>query len=147
MGILFVIYALPLLSLAFVVWAVASRNLPDGPRRLTMVATILLACGVWTLVRTSGLTATGSEFAWRWSETPEERLLARAGDEPGAMRAAPVSPQREADWPGFRGPDRNGVINGVRIETDCRAMAPADRTGLVVLRGPRRPPLHPGAAR
>src|SRR4029077_16293696 len=28
-----------------------------------------------------------------------------------------------------------------------RAVAPADRTGLVVVRGPGRPPLYPGAAR
>ena len=56
MGILFFVYAIPVLSLAFVVWAVASRRLSDGFRRATMVATILLACGVWTLFRTGGIT-------------------------------------------------------------------------------------------
>ena len=51
MGFVFPIYAIPILSLAFVVWAVAGRRLADGPRRAAMVATILLACGGWMLVR------------------------------------------------------------------------------------------------
>ena len=88
MGMMFAIYAIPVLSLAFVVWAVASRHLSDGPRRAAMVATILLASGVWTLVRTDGMTGDGRhDFAWRWAETPEERLLAQVGDEPAAIRA------------------------------------------------------------
>ena len=76
MGMLFYVYAIPVLSLAFVVWAVASRHLSDRPRRIAMVATILLACLVWTLVRTGGVTGGfDSDFQWRWTETPEERLL------------------------------------------------------------------------
>ncbi len=127
MGILFFVYAIPVLSLAFVAWAVASRRLSDGPRRAAMVATILLACGVWTLVRTGGVTGDGdSDFAWRWAETPEERLLAQAGDEPLALPSAPVAAETEADWPGFRGPDRDGIIRGVRIETDWSASPPVD---------------------
>ena len=38
MGMMFPVYAIPSLSLAFVVWAVASRRLSDGPRRAAMVA-------------------------------------------------------------------------------------------------------------
>ena len=56
MGMMFVIYAIPLLSLAFVAWAVASRRLSSGPRRASMVAAILLGCGVLALVRTGGIT-------------------------------------------------------------------------------------------
>src|SRR5438445_10662554 len=41
-GMLFSILAIPAVSLAFVAWAVATRRLSDGPRRATMVATILL---------------------------------------------------------------------------------------------------------
>ena len=65
MGMMFVILAIPVLSLAFVVWAVASRRLSDGPRRATMVAAILLACGVWTLLRTNGMAGNAAaDFAW-----------------------------------------------------------------------------------
>ena len=46
MGMLYYLYAVPVLSLAFVVWAVASRHFSVRPRRATMVATIVLACGV-----------------------------------------------------------------------------------------------------
>ena len=41
-----------------------------------MVAAIALACGVWTLVRIGGFDGSFDiDFAWRWSPTPEERLL------------------------------------------------------------------------
>ena len=127
MGMTFPIYAIPVLSLAFVVWAVASRRLADGPRRAAMVATILLACGVWTLVRTGGITGDfDSDFAWRWAETPEERLLAQAGDEPSALPSAPATAETGAGWPGFRGPDRDSVIPGLRIETDWSASPPVE---------------------
>src|SRR5688572_17872660 len=44
-------YAVPVLSLAFVTWAVATRRLPNNIRQATMAATILLACGVWLVFR------------------------------------------------------------------------------------------------
>jgi outer membrane protein assembly factor BamB len=176
MGFQFLLYAIPVLSLAFVVWAVASRRLSDGLRRAAMVATILLACGVFTLLRSKGLRGDGfPEFTWRWAETPEERLLARAGDEPfaippapaptaspeetpstaepGARAALPPAPEEESphetpaltagekeailppppvatgpapEWPGFRGPHRDGIIPGVRIETDWSTSPPVE---------------------
>ncbi len=120
-------YAVPVLCLTLVVWAVASRRLSDGPRRVTLVATILLACGVWTLVRTSGVDGDHvMEFMWRWAESPEERLLAQAGDESVALLAAPPAIPTGADWPGFRGPNRDGIIPGVRIETDWSASPPIE---------------------
>ncbi|HEX9942523.1 MAG TPA: PQQ-binding-like beta-propeller repeat protein [Thermoanaerobaculia bacterium] len=178
MGYMFFMYALPALTLAFVVWAVATRRLADGPRRATMAATILLACGAWALVRTGGITGDAdSDFHWRWSPTPEERLLAQAGDartalppaapaakqasaeepraqagdepaalpsapaaaetaeeepatpatdEPAAPPAAPAVAQAGADWPGFRGPQRDGIVRGVRIATDWSASPPVE---------------------
>jgi outer membrane protein assembly factor BamB len=127
MGMMFFLYAIPALSLAFVAWAVATRRLADGPRRAAMVATILLASGVWALVRTGGITGDAdSDFAWRWAETPEERLLAQAGSEPTALPSAPAAADTGADWPGFRGPARDGIIPGVRIETDWSASPPVE---------------------
>ncbi len=161
MGMLLYILAIPVLSLALVAWAVASRRLSNGPRRASMVATILLACGIFTLVRTGGITSDviGSDFHWRWTPTPEERLLAnaadeptaplpapaaaetpkelpvaKAGDEPAALPPTPSTAKTEpatpaavktgADWPGFRGPGRDSIIRGVRIETDWSKSPP-----------------------
>ena len=45
MGNMFLIFAIPVLSLAFVVGVVAGRRLSDGPRRATMAVAVLLACG------------------------------------------------------------------------------------------------------
>jgi outer membrane protein assembly factor BamB len=145
MGMLFVIYAIPVLSLAFVVWAVASHRLSDRPRRASMVATILLACGGLALLRTEGITGNASaQFAWRWAKTPEERLLAQAvsepathpaimtADDPAAQRAAlpaitaAAKTEAGADWPGFRGPRRDGIILGVKIETHWSASPPVE---------------------
>jgi len=184
MGMLLYFLAIPVLGLALVAWAVASRRLRSGPRRASMVATILLACGIFTLVRTGGVTSDliGEEFHWRWTPTPEERLLAQAADEPTLPPLAPAAPETrkeppkakagdekaavatvpapakkeplaakagddkaaapavaaaakkgpatpaavetEADWPGFRGPGRDSIVRGVRIETDWSKSPP-----------------------
>jgi outer membrane protein assembly factor BamB len=155
MGFIFPILAVPGLCLGFVLWAVTCGHLPDGPRRLTMAAAVLLSCGVWTLVRTGGFTGSfDNDLAWRWSATPEERLLARAeeavptprpsiaderevpqtssteaatrNDAPGAsVRSAPSLAQSR-DWPGFRGRNRDGVVHATRINTNWSASPPVE---------------------
>lgn len=126
MGVLFFMYAVPVLCLAFVAWAAVTRNLSGKLRLATMIATIVLACGVWTLVRTDGVSATGSDFAWRWSKTPEERLLAQAGDEPFEPVSAPTTLREGVQWSGFRGNRRNGIVPGVRIDTDWSTSPPVE---------------------
>ena len=49
MGALLYVWAIPFSSVALVAWAALSRGLSGAARRASMVATILLACGVWTL--------------------------------------------------------------------------------------------------
>src|ERR1044071_198637 len=127
MGMMFPIYAIPVLSLALVAWAAATRRLADGPRRASMAATILLASGVFALLRTGGITGgADSDLHWRWTRTPEERLLAQSGDEPSTLPSAPTATTKDAGWPGFRGPERNGVVRGVRIGTDWAASPPVE---------------------
>ncbi|MGA3044215.1 MAG: PQQ-binding-like beta-propeller repeat protein [Bryobacteraceae bacterium] len=94
MGMLFPILSIPTVSLALVAWAVATRRLPDRIRRVSMVATILLASGLWACIRTGGFTASSfqSDLHWRWTKTPEERLLAQSGNAPGALPLAPEKP-------------------------------------------------------
>ena len=175
MGPLWILgYAVPGLCLALVAGAAAGRRLADRPRRATMAAAILLSCGVWTLVRTEGISGDHvAEFSWRWAKSPEEQLLAHGSQEPltnplppaeaarkerpiaqatdhvvalPAAREAPESshradvPQAHSEaipaissgaktgrnWPGFRGPSRDGIVRGVRIETNWAASPPVE---------------------
>jgi outer membrane protein assembly factor BamB len=171
MGNMLPVYSVPVLSLALVASVAASRHLSRWPRRASMAAAIFLACGVFTLLRTGGVSGDGgSDLHWRWTETPEQRLLARADDSLDSARVvvapssapaapAPVTPDKPipaplpaepatitsapaaktaanppaaatvgapAIWPGFRGPNRDGVIRGVQIETDWSKSPPAE---------------------
>ena len=162
------IFSIPIMSVALVAWAVASRRLSIGARRASMVVSVLLGCGLFTLVRTGGVTGDGkSDLHWRWTPTPEERLLAvrdeptplppapapletpkepvapKIGDKPldaaggkpvhptapvaaTTERAARAATETPAEWPGFRGPERDGVVRGVRINTDWSASPPVE---------------------
>jgi outer membrane protein assembly factor BamB len=127
MGMMFAMHGIPILSLAFVVWAVATRRLSNKLRRATMAATIVVACLGWVFVRSDGITGqAGALFTWRWAETAEERLLARPDDEPMVLPSADAVMKTEADWPGFRGSGRDGTVRGLRIETDWTASPPEE---------------------
>jgi outer membrane protein assembly factor BamB len=102
MGMMLVFFSVPILSLLLVAWAAFSerRRLATGPRWALLVPGVVAACAAWTLVRTGGFTGDlDHEFAWRWSETPEDRLLAQSGGRlpapavaPGAQRQQPAAP-------------------------------------------------------
>ncbi|MCX6627358.1 MAG: PQQ-binding-like beta-propeller repeat protein [Candidatus Solibacter sp.] len=117
MGMMLVVYSIPVLSLALVAWAVASRRLGGGLRRATLAATILVACGFWALLRTDGITAEArSQFAWRWAKTSEQKLLDRAQAEAAAR---PVAPSKEAAG------ERPAPQSGGELSAVVRATLPA----------------------
>ncbi len=132
MGFLFPIYAIPTLCLAFVAWAVSTRHLPDRTRRLTLVAAILFGSGLWLFLRTDGVLGDSrSNFAFRWSETAEDRLLATSGElasdlAGSAMGTSAADPAHVAAWPGFRGARRDSIVHGVRIATDWTSQPPQE---------------------
>jgi outer membrane protein assembly factor BamB len=127
MGFMFLGYVIPVLSLALVAAAAFSRRLADGPRRATLVAAILVACGAFALLRTEGVTGEGhSQLAWRWAKTAEQKLLTQAGNQLSALPAALVPAKTEANWPGFRGPGRDSIIPGIRIKTDWSSSPPVE---------------------
>jgi outer membrane protein assembly factor BamB len=130
-----------------------------------MAAAVLFACGPMTLVRTGGVTGEGlSDLHWRWTPTPEERLLAEGlaplppgpTTAPAPAESAATTPERAAaspveapasgkpaptrvegpapgepeiarvEWDGFRGASRDGIVRGVRIDTDWARSPPVE---------------------
>jgi outer membrane protein assembly factor BamB len=113
------------MSLALVASAVISRRLSAGPRRAVILAAIVVACGLFGVIRTGG--ATGDfkqDFHWRWSKTPEDRLLAQR-EELGSPVNLAVN-KTNAEWPGFRGAQRDGAVHGVPIKTDWSSSPPVE---------------------
>lgn len=109
----------PWLCAAFV------ASLFAGRRAVTVIAILVASLG-WTLVRTDGVTGSmGSEFAWRWSRTAEERFLASDASAVPTASVAPAVIERSA-WPGFRGPARDNVVAGLTIGTDWSASPPRE---------------------
>jgi outer membrane protein assembly factor BamB len=146
-SVLMILLSIPLLSLALVAWAVAARRFSGGVRLATVVASMFLACGVLTLIRSDGVTGNARlDIHWRWTPTSEESLLTQTREEtaPPASPPAPAPapspavastpektatppvPEKPAIWPGFRGPNRDDVIRGVQIETDWSKSPPVE---------------------
>jgi outer membrane protein assembly factor BamB len=58
--------------------------------------------------------------------TPRELVMTPAHDQPAALSAASAGAKTAGNWPGFRGPARDGIVRGVRIETDWAASPPVE---------------------
>jgi outer membrane protein assembly factor BamB len=125
MGLMFIMYSIPVMCLAFVAWAVLSRNLNSVSRRVTMIITILLASGMWIFLRTDGMTGEGHhDLDWRWAKTNEDRLLAEAENDTSSLLSTSGTTNIMAEWPGFRGPNRNSIVHGTKIATNWSVTPP-----------------------
>jgi outer membrane protein assembly factor BamB len=111
-----ILYALPLATTAWVLWLVLTPWMSWPVRRAGLLAVIFVAACLSCTVRMDGATGSFSgEFALRWTTTAEERFLAEHKSAAGAPDE--VVTLQEGDWPAFRGPKRDGRLEGVRIAT------------------------------
>jgi outer membrane protein assembly factor BamB len=116
---------------AWVAWLLVARAAAPV-RRLGLVVVLGLSWGAFLLIRMDGLSGDGETvLRWRWAPIAEQLYLAERardqGGDPAAPPASPVENVSEAssgDWPGFRGPGRDGVVRGVSIATDWNAAPP-----------------------
>ncbi len=105
--------------------------------RRTVVAIILatLGFGYSTLVRSTGFWGNFSlALQWRWVPPSDEMLLREADRRQAdhvdlaALKAALANPE----WPGFRGPNRDGIQHGPKIATDWKVNPPEPLWKIVV---------------
>jgi len=118
----------PWVLTVWAVWLLIARDWAPARRTGGLVLCLALAWGAFLLVRVEGLRGNmQAEVHWRWSPNAEESYLAGHPQSPAAT--APATAGRtvaiqSGDWPGFRGPARDGVVHGLKINTDWNAAPP-----------------------
>ncbi|MFO0843117.1 MAG: PQQ-binding-like beta-propeller repeat protein [Gemmataceae bacterium] len=119
-------YGLTALTALWTGYLVLTSWLSWPPRRVGMVLTLLLAGTACTLFRMDG--AWGNfllQVSFRFAETAEDRYVKSRADSDGdAAPAAEPIRLSPGDWPGFRGPNRDGHVVGERVATDWEANPP-----------------------
>lgn len=125
-GVFMLAYALPVTLSILVLYLALSGALPWPARRWGALALLLLSTGYFALQRVD--TVGGNLYpvtAWRWSPNAAERSAALAQSESHGTATLPAA-LTKADWPGFRGPNRDNRVLGVRFATDWSATPPRE---------------------
>ena len=150
MGFMLTFFSMPAMAVALGMAVFLSRHAPASTRRASLVLGVAMACGFFTILRTDGMWNGSPQLHWRWTPTSEEVLLAAsenalpaapvaptaapaiaASSDPAAAAtpapvalSTPAEPATPAEWPGFRGPSRDGVVRNVRIASDWASSPP-----------------------
>ncbi|QDT75149.1 PQQ-binding-like beta-propeller repeat protein [Lacipirellula limnantheis] len=121
---------------AATIWMFLTRNASPASRRRGLIAIALLMWAPLALLRTSGMSGGAlPEIHWRWTPSGEEEFLAarEAAKQGGAdnaqpAKAAEVKPlvAAENDWTDYRGPRRDAVLNGVKLDADWDRSPPKE---------------------
>jgi outer membrane protein assembly factor BamB len=121
--------ALPWVVTAWVAWVGVAKWLSPTVQRAGFCVVMALMFGYFALLRFDGLDAAQrSEFSWRWTPTKEQQFLADytspvSADMTGTDEARPWNPQPD-DCLEYRGPNRDGVIPSIELETDWKSRPP-----------------------
>lgn len=122
---IFVVYALAAALVVWVGWLTISVPLPAAPRKAGLIASLV---ALWGLAAALQIDTTDADLIptlrWRWTPTNEEIFLAERKAAPPPAATAPAVDAGPGDWPGFRGPKRDGLVTGVRLATDWKATPP-----------------------
>ena len=123
-----ILFGTPIFCAAFVGGALISRRMRPTRRRGRILALVLLVCFGWMLVRTEGVDGDMDvAYAWRWSPTAEQKLLASKIDlGTGGAAMETTEAMEPAAWPNFRGARRDNVIESLSIAGDWNLQPPVE---------------------
>ena len=100
------------------IWFIAIGRHAGHSHIVGLVTYMVLAWSAFLLIRSEGLQGNmHADVHWRWTPTAEQIYLAEKSRH-SAATTQPVNHRlelRAGDWPGFRGPDRDGVVRGLSI--------------------------------
>jgi outer membrane protein assembly factor BamB len=129
MGVFFV--TLPVAVTTIVLWLLVTPWLSWRMRRVGLLVVVVLTWGYYDLLRFDGTDGQiSATMTFRWVPTAEDNYRAAvAAGTVGTVKAPPAagsnsSTLQAGDWPGFRGPNRDGRLAGVRIATNWDQQPP-----------------------
>lgn len=121
------LFGIPIVLAIWGLWVpITARRTPPLP----VGGLIVCVAAVWSaflLIRVNGIKGDmRADLHWRWTPTAEQIYLAHASQSPVATtepsaRALHLQPR---DWPGFRGPSRDGIVDGQSIALDWAQSPP-----------------------
>ncbi len=124
----------PLVAIGVAVLALAGFVIWYRPnlRTLAVGAAVLLVVGLGarSLIRIdSYYGGMLPRFTWRWAPTAEEQFAAYLEEQPQASDASPTAielQESKHDYATFLGPNRDGILNAIDLETDWSAHPPRE---------------------
>ena len=118
---------LPMVLTAWTLALIAVRKRPPSRRRLALTGVLCLTWSLFLLLRAEGMGGDGSlAIRGRWSRSAETDYLSQRTPVADMTPAASEQPLRlqPGDWPELRGPNRDGELHNVRLDTDWQAHPP-----------------------
>ena len=117
-GTMLLTFAVPAMTTGLVLILALTSRLRWAVVRWVTVAYVLGCAGVFVSLRVDEIgSGLAPVLSWRWSPTEVESSAAIPVLK--ANRTAVLPAQAgPADWPGFRGPARDGILPGTRFSTD-----------------------------
>ena len=128
-GPLFIVMTIPMATAAFTFGLVLFSQRLSFQRTLIALLLSFVGAGFSALLKTDGV---WGNFAfgldWRWNNSPEDNFLAnrqsQSKDSTLAKVELPVSSFQNPEWPGFRGPNQDGIQHGASISPDWKSNPP-----------------------
>jgi outer membrane protein assembly factor BamB len=116
------LFGLPIVLGIWSAWVLATSRRVGRVRLGGLIACLMAAWGLFLLIRVNGLQGNmRADIHWRWTPTADEMFLAEHSTRTAAATTLPAGRRlelRPGDWPGFRGPARDGAVRGLSIALD-----------------------------
>lgn len=121
------LFGIPIVLGIWALWVPVTAGRPQRFRVGGLVACLVVFWSAFLLIRVNGTHGNmRADVHWRWTPTAEQMYLAQNSPKanPATVPAVRQLQLRPGDWPGFRGPYRDGVVRGLAIATDWAKSPP-----------------------
>jgi outer membrane protein assembly factor BamB len=126
-GALLLVVAMPVVTNGIVALLLVTFKMRWPARRGALFAFVLICACIYCTMRVDSVSSGLQPFvSWRWNPSPS--AVSQTLPPPAENKRATMSrfDARADDWPGFRGPERDGRAVGARFSKDWSATPPRE---------------------